>query len=660
MNALIKFFTLDTSDSEVMRAQFSSFSRHIPLLYVILVINTVAITLTSFSTQDLLKTAIIPALISAFSLYRAWWWLSEANPDDLSDEQILGFLRRTCWMAVIQTALFSVWVIWIYPSVSELERGNLSFYLALSQVSTVCCLMTVRLAATLVAMVSTVSFALYFSWVDDARLLPQALVLCCVCGGMGIITHGYYSSFFELVKSRRALDLRQRETEKLSRENRRIAFTDALTGMPNRRELLERLDRLNRQERVPRNTLAMVFIDLDGFKQVNDEHGHHAGDALIRTICQRLQEHCPDDAILARVGGDEFCALIETADASVSAQAQAVALATRLLQEIALPALIDRHVLQVGASIGVAANLDPDANGRELLRRADLAMYHAKTKGKGQIALYDKALDQGRLHRLDIEAQIGRALSRDEFDIAYQPIIDAQSGRVRSAEALLRWPRRPEGALMPDEFIEIAEATGQIHPLGLHVLSKACTQLQSFDPIKLSVNVSPAQFRHPSFEQQVLAILEATGFPPERLKIEVTESYLLANPQRALEALSVLKAKGISVALDDFGTGFTSIHYLQSFGFTHIKIDKSLTAGLASGNKATQLVSGAITMASALDMEVIAEGVEREEQVRLLCEAGCHGMQGFYFGRPMPLDRFTQYCKERARDESHVRAVARA
>jgi len=213
---------------------------------------------------------------------------------------------------------------------------------------------------------------------------------------------------------------------------------------------------------------------------------------------------------------------------------------------------------------------------------------------------------------------------------------------------------------MPDEFIEIAEATGQIHPLGLHVLSKACTQLQSFDPIKLSVNVSPAQFRHPAFEQQVLAILEATGFPPERLKIEVTESYLLANPQRALEALSVLKAKGISVALDDFGTGFTSIHYLQSFGFTHIKIDKSLTAGLASGNKATQLVSGAITMASALDMEVIAEGVEREEQARLLCEAGCHGMQGFYFGRPMPLDRFTQYCKERARDESHVRAVARA
>ncbi|MEL0253702.1 MAG: bifunctional diguanylate cyclase/phosphodiesterase, partial [Novosphingobium sp.] len=344
---------------------------------------------------------------------------------------------------------------------------------------------------------------------------------------------------------------------------------------------------------------------------------------------------------LARVGGDEFAVVIEGPDA----ESRALTLGRALLEEIALPVLVDRHVLQVGGSIGVAANTDVEGRPRELLRRADTAMYHVKTRGKGQVAVYDVGFDEGRLRRLTNEAQIGRGLDRGEFEVFYQPIVDAQSGAIVSVEALLRWPRRPEGPLPPDEFIEIAEATGQIHPLGLFVLERACRDAALLDGLKLSVNVSPAQFRDPAFERQVMHVLEQTRFPPSRLQLEITEGYLLANPERVVGAVESFKAAGMSVALDDFGTGFTSIHYLRSYGFSHIKIDKSLLTGLAPGSKATMLVTGAITLACGLDMQVIAEGVESEMQADLLRAAGCHELQGYLFGRPMPLEEL-----QRARD----------
>jgi diguanylate cyclase (GGDEF)-like protein len=640
MQGFFKLFELDTSDPELTRAQFRTFQGHIPLLYLILVCNTVAITVTAFDAQQLVKTLLSPIAISAVVLLRAVWWLRQGNAEQFDDIAIAAHLRRTCRLAVLMTLTFNAWVIWVFQDAGAYARSNLTFFLALSQVSTVFCLMTLRAAAMRVAVVSTVGFALYFSWVEGGQLLPQSLVLCAVCVGMAVVTHSFNRSFAEVVESRRTLSIRQQETERLSEENRRIAFSDPLSGLPNRRELLARLDQLDERGHLPPGSLAILFIDLDGFKQVNDEHGHQAGDELIRIVCHRLREQCPANAILARVGGDEFTVLIETDAARENSQASAITLALRLLDQMALPVQVDRHVLQISGSIGVAANGEASVHPRELLRRADLAMYHAKTEGKAQIAIYSDELDKGRLRRIEIEGQIGQGLGREEFDVVYQPIIDAASGRVTSAEALLRWPRRAQGSLSPDEFIQVAEATGQIHPLGLYVLERACREIRPLGNLCLSVNVSPAQFRHPGFEQQVLAILQATRFPPERLQLEMTESYLLSNPGLAIKAMETLKASGIALALDDFGTGFTSIHYLKSYGFTHIKLDKSLLKGLEPDSKATMLVAGAVTLARALDMNVIAEGVEEEAQASVLRAIGCHEMQGYLFGRPAPLADF--------------------
>ncbi|RNJ62839.1 MAG: EAL domain-containing protein [Porphyrobacter sp. IPPAS B-1204] len=657
MRAFLRLFDLDTSDPELIRAQFSSFQGHIPLLYGILVCNTVAITVTSFNSEQLVKTLFAPIAISGIAIIRAIWWLRQGDARKLSDTEIAKHLKRTCQLAVLMTLVFNAWVIWVYQDANAFARSNLTFFLALSQVSSVFCLMTLRAAAMLVAVVSTISFALYFSWVEGGQLLPQSLVLCCVCIGMAVVTHSFNRSFSEVVQSRRTLHIRQLETEKLSEENRRIAFSDPLSGLPNRRELLARLDRLDERKGLPPNSLAIVFIDLDGFKQINDEHGHHAGDELIRTVCQRLRAQCPDEAILARVGGDEFTVLLETEGPAENAQTAAVDLALRLLEQMSLPVLVDRHVLQISGSIGIASNSDAQAHPRELLRRADIAMYHAKTEGKAQLAIYSDELDKGRLRRIEIEGQIGTGLGRDEFEVVYQPIVEAASGAITSAEALLRWPRRKQGVLSPDEFIEVAEATGQIHPLGLYVLERACREIQPLGELCLSVNVSPAQFQQPGFERQVLSILHQTGFPPHRLQLEMTESYLLTNPGQAVKATDVLKAAGISLALDDFGTGFTSIHYLKSYGFTHIKIDKSLLSGLEPDSKATMLVAGAVTLATALDMKVIAEGVEHETQARILRDIGCHAMQGFLFGKPASLAQLERGLERAGKQQRQARRL---
>lgn len=637
MQVFANILKLDTSDPELTRAQFRSFSRQMPLLYAILVCNAIALALSFFDWSQPFKTIALPLGTCAIAVWRGIWWWQQGDPAKLSDDYIAACLRRTCWLAILMTMAFEAWCIWVYPDGDAYARSNLTFFLGLTEVSTVFCLMTLRPAAMRVALVSTLSFLLYFSWVDEGRLLAQSVVLTLVCIGMIVVTHRYNISFSELIRSQRTLRTRQMEAEKLSEENRRIAFSDALSGLPNRRELLSRLDRLEARANPLPDSLAVIFIDLDGFKEVNDEHGHQAGDALIRSICLRLGQHCPAHARLARVGGDEFAVLLE----APHAQAEAERLAATILAEISLPVLIERHVLQVGASIGVAANTDAGGTPRELLRRADTAMYHAKTGGKNQVSIYDAAFDEGRKHRLAVETQIGRGLSRGEFDVYYQPEVDAATGRIVAVEALLRWPRRPEGPLPPDDFIEIAEATGQIHPLGMFVLERACRDIAPLAGLRLSVNVSPAQFRDSHFERQVAHVLEQTRFPPDRLQFEITEGYLLANPERVVRAVETFKQRGMSIALDDFGTGFTSIHYLRSYGFSHIKIDKSLLADLAPGSKGAMLVTGAIMLACGLDMRVIAEGVETEEQAQLLRQAGCHELQGYLFGRPLPLADFT-------------------
>ena len=418
---------------------------------------------------------------------------------------------------------------------------------------------------------------------------------------------------------------------KSEREARRIALTDGLSGLPNRRALFDRLARI-RHHRGPAHK-TVVVVDLDGFKDVNDLHGHDTGDKLIVAVANALKAWVPATSILARIGGDEFALLISGRDGA----ARGEAFATSVLDWLQAPVRIGDRTITVGASIGIASGDLKTCSSQELFRRVDMAMSHGKSHGKGCVTVYDTALDAERLRKAEIEAGIRDGLARGEFDVAYQPIIDAQSGDMTGVEALVRWPRRPQGPLFPDQFIDIAEASGLIHPLGQFVLHKACADIGPVAGLKLSVNISPAQFRDPAFEAKVAAVLRETGFPTDRLELEVTEGYLIENPERAISAIANLKALGVSISLDDFGTGYSSIGYLRRYTFDKIKIDKSLAGRVDRDAEAAALVAGTVAIANALGLQVTAEGVETEDHVRLLKLAGCHNLQGYYFSKPKPL-----------------------
>lgn len=413
---------------------------------------------------------------------------------------------------------------------------------------------------------------------------------------------------------------------------RLVARTDWLSHLPNRRALIEALDRVSLRGDI--DVKSVVFIDLDGFKDVNDIYGHSVGDDLIVAIAKTLSERVPPGGMLARMGGDEFAMTI----GGDEAETQATSFAVSVLDFLTTPIQLGERTIHIGASIGIASGTLIECTSSELFRRADIAMYHAKMSGKGRITHYDAELNSARERKLAIENQIRNGLERDEFEVWYQPIIDARSQKMSSVEALVRWPRRPDGPLGPDTFIAIAETSGLIYKLGQFVLQRACQDLQPYGDLTLSVNISPAQFRDPAFEDKVASVLETTHFPANRLQLEVTESYVLENPERARMAIANLKALGTAVALDDFGTGYSSIGYLRRFNFDTIKIDKSLAGLVDNDEQAAALVSGTVRIANALGMAVVAEGVETERQMKLLRLAGCDQLQGFWFSQPMPIE----------------------
>ncbi|WP_031522613.1 putative bifunctional diguanylate cyclase/phosphodiesterase [Siccibacter colletis] len=417
--------------------------------------------------------------------------------------------------------------------------------------------------------------------------------------------------------------------EKLARE---LAMTDWLSHLPNRRALLERLEAVS-ESGSPEIT-CVVFIDLDGFKDVNDIYGHNVGDKLIVSIGSALRNLVPEGGMLARLGGDEFALTL----GGEHAGEQAASFASAVLEYLNQPLRVGERTIHISASIGIAACSLVECNSSELFRRADIAMYHSKVTGKGRITHYDAELNNAREHQLNIENDIRDGLLRNEFDVWYQPIVDARTLATVGVEALVRWPRRPAGALPPDQFIGIAETSGLIYALGQFVLRRACQDLLSLSDLKLSVNISPAQFRDPEFENKVAGVITGSGFPAHRLQLEVTETYVLENPERARTAIVNLKGLGTAVALDDFGTGYSSIGYLRRFNFDTIKIDKSLAGLIDTDEQAAALVGGTIRIASALGMAVTAEGIENEKQMKLLRLAGCDQLQGYWFSEPMPIE----------------------
>ena len=416
------------------------------------------------------------------------------------------------------------------------------------------------------------------------------------------------------------------------------AFHDALTGLPNRTLLSDRLEHALARTRRQRNRVAVLFVDLDNFKVVNDSLGHEAGDQLLTAVAERLQGCIRAGDTVARLGGDEFVLLLE----EVQGTQEVTCAAERVVEALAAPVVLAGRDVFTAGSIGIAISQGAEESADSLLRDADTAMYQAKTTGKGRFVVFDRSMSERALERLELEAELRRAIEQGELRLHYQPIVQLDTGQISEMEALVRWQHPTRGLVPPAKFIPIAEETGLIMPLGEWVLEEACRQAMMWleenpddPPLIISVNLSARQLQQDDLVERVTHILAKTGIDPARVKLEITESVMMADTQAIIPRLEALRALGVRFAVDDFGTGYSSLNYLSMLPIDTLKIDRAFVERLLKSGEHHAIVQAIIQMAKTLHLDVTSEGIETAEQLRLLQSMDCARGQGFYFARPL-------------------------
>lgn len=431
----------------------------------------------------------------------------------------------------------------------------------------------------------------------------------------------------------------ERDITERRRTEERIRFLaqhDALTGLPNRILFSDRIAQAIVQARRNREQLGVLFLDLDGFKHINDSLGHQVGDRVLRMTARRLQRCVRDGDSVARLGGDEFVISLP----SLSESSDAMMIAGKVLESLREPFVVEQHELHLSGSVGISVYPSDGDDAESLMRAADIAMYHAKEKGRNNYQFFTSGLNEAAQRRLMIANRLHQAWQRGELAVDYQPQVDLESNRIFSTEALLRWHQSDIGHISPNEFVRVAEETGLIAPIGEWVLRQACEQLRrwrtaGFSDLRVAVNLSPQQFRRPGFADLVRDILHDARLSPELLEMEITEGVLMTQSAENLAILEQLAETGVRLAVDDFGTGYSSLSYLQRFPVHTLKIDRSFVDGIGADENDTAIVTAIIAMAHSLRLKVVAEGVETADQAMFLRSHGCLAAQGFFYSKPV-------------------------
>ncbi|MFL6676196.1 MAG: putative bifunctional diguanylate cyclase/phosphodiesterase [Massilia sp.] len=442
------------------------------------------------------------------------------------------------------------------------------------------------------------------------------------------------------------------ERKRTEEQIRRLAYCDSLTGIPNRQAFLETLERELHRSKVGNKKFAVLFMDLDAFKRINDTLGHNVGDHLLKIVSERLRETIrPSDLVsrgdqasnLARLGGDEFTILLP----DLERVEHALNVAHRVKEAMRRPFLIEGNEIFVTASIGISLFPEDGDDCNSLLKYADTAMYHAKNCGKNNAKLYSSSLTMQIMSHVKLEVGLRKALRNDELYLLYQPQIDVRSSEIVGVEALVRWRHPERGIISPTEFIPLAEETGLIVPIGEWVLRTACNQAKAWQrltrrALRMAVNLSAKQFKDENLSQIVVSALHDTGLDPKLLELELTEGTLMDDAKATMVTLDQLRGIGVYLSIDDFGTGYSSMNYLKRFDVRALKIDRSFISGLPQDSENAAITRAIIAMAHGLKMVVVAEGVETDEQLLLLEQYGCDLVQGYYLGHPVAADAITQ------------------
>jgi len=468
----------------------------------------------------------------------------------------------------------------------------------------------------------------------NGEVYPEQLTITVVKDKDGTVIN-YVASLSDITNNKAAAD-----------EIQHLAYYDFLTGLPNRRLLTDRLKQAFASSLRSGRDGALLFVDIDNFKMLNDTLGHSVGDLLLRLVAERLYEFVRSADTVARLSGDEFIVMLEDlSEKDLEAASQAETVANKILGILSQPYLLDSHIYHCTCSIGITLFNDHHSGVEELLKQADIAMYQAKKEGRNTLRFFDRQMQDAINSRASMENDLRDALDRNEFQLYYQIQVD-ESNHPLGAEALIRWLHPERGLVLPSDFISLAEENGMILPIGQWVLNTACGQLKAWQQdaytrdLTLSVNVSAKQFRQPDFIEQVQLAIKNHSINPMSLELELTESILLENIEDTVATMNALKEIGIRFSLDDFGTGYSSLQYLKRLPLYQLKIDQSFVRDIAGNNGDQAIVQTIVAMANSLQLNVIAEGVETEAQKQLLLSKGCRAYQGYLFGKPVPIEQF--------------------
>ncbi|WP_232316696.1 putative bifunctional diguanylate cyclase/phosphodiesterase [Candidatus Burkholderia verschuerenii] len=621
------------------RSQLAALCRQLPLLYFILVVNTLAVSFTFFDRAPAALSLLVPDTLCVVCVIRAisWW---KKRFDDMPHDKVVWLLRRTVWLTVLFGTAFTGWALALYQYGDAYARAHVAFYMSITVIGCIFCLMHLRPAAILLTVIVVTPWTLFFLSSGQPVFVAIAINIVLVAFAMTVILLINYRDFTKLIDSRKKLQNQQIATLALSDENFRLANLDSLTGLPNRRSFFSSLAVL--LENAQRNGTRFVVgvIDLDGFKQVNDAYGHTVGDRLLIEAATRLVGMACTNTQIARLGGDEFGVLLDrdlTRD-ELDQVGQCITDTLKGTIEIR-----DVTVSLLG-SAGFATYPDAGNNAQELYERADYAMYFAKRTARGTSAIFS-VNHETRIRRSSIiEQELRLAILNDELTLAFQPIVELQTQRVIGFETLARWTNDKLGPVGPDEFIPVAERSDLINRLTENLLNKALAALRSWPhELFVSFNLSTHDISRREQTARIEHIVEQSGLDARRIVFEVTETAVMPDFEQARESLARLRRLGARIALDDFGSGHSSLSYVHRLPLDKIKIDRSFVTSIESDQACQDIVRTIVSMCRRLSVASTVEGVETAAQRDLALELGCVSAQGYLFGKPMKLQDALDY-----------------
>jgi diguanylate cyclase (GGDEF)-like protein len=634
-----RLFSISGDDADLVRAQYAAFTKQIPLLYLLLIANTLALCFAFYGVAPNYLTLYVPGALCLFCGARLVVW-SARRSDEVSELKALRLLRQVNFLAAALSVFFVVWSLSLYPYGDSYGRAHVAFYIAITVVGCIFCLIHVRSAALIVALAVNVPFVVFFLGEPQTNLQAMAANIGLVSIAMVAMVFTYYRDFANLVDSRKSLIEKQEETQRLSDENLRLANLDSLTELGNRRRFFGALADSFRRAAIAQERLAIGVVDLDGFKPVNDTHGHVVGDRVLVEAAQRMDARCAGVGTLYRLGGDEFALIVSGS----RTDEELLAFGQDLIAAVRAPFNLGEFEVRIGCSVGLAVYPDSADTPARLYERADYALCHVKRYARGEATLFSAAHEEKIRADGAIELALRGADLDRELSMVFQPIVDTGTGATIALEALARWTSPTLGEVSPVNFIPVAERSGFIRRLTKVLLKKALAAARNWPrDVKLSFNLSAHDISAAGGVLQIIDIIHRSGVDARRIDFEITETTISDDFEQACETIRVFKTLGVGVSLDDFGAGYSSLSHVRALPLDKIKIDRSFIVDVASNEISYNIVKSLQSLCFDIGVVCVAEGVEAAEQVEALASLGCTFAQGYYFSKPIPEEGVAAY-----------------